>query len=95
MGLVVNSNKSEVMFQCNGERPLADPVLKDNETDLERVMQLTNFGSILLTDCKADAEINQSINMASAFLALIRKRVMINHNFRITTKVAVYRAIPA
>ena len=93
LGLVVNTNKTEVMFQWSGERPLVDPAMKIGEAELRTVTQFTYLGSILSTDCTADAEINQRINNASASFGLIRKRVITNHNLRIATKVAVYRAI--
>ena len=92
LGLVVNTNKTEVMFQWSGIRPDVDPIMKINESDLNTVSQFTYLGSILSADCTVDAEISQRINKASASFALIRKRVITNHNLRIATKVAVYRA---
>ena len=37
LGLVVNTHKTEVMFQSVGERPLVDPVMKIDEAELCRV----------------------------------------------------------
>ena len=37
LGLVVNTHKTEVMFQWSGERPLVDPVMKIYEAELRTV----------------------------------------------------------
>ena len=89
--VVVNPHKTEVMFKWSGERPLVDPVMKDDKAELRTVTLFTYLGSILSTDCTADAEINQRINKASASFAQIRKRVITNHNLRIGTKVCEHR----
>ena len=93
LGLAVNTNKTEIMFQWSGERPLVDPIMKIGQAELNTVTQFSYLGSILAADCTADAEINQRINKASASFAQIKKRVITNHNLHIATKVAVYRAI--
>ena len=93
LGLVINTSKTEVMFQWTGSRPQIDPVMKINDVPLRAVNQFTYLGSILSLDCTFDAEVNQRINKASASFFQIRKRVIANHNLRIATKVATYRAV--
>ena len=93
LGLVVNTNKTEVMFQWTAVRPHMDPVMTINEVALQAVNQFTYLGSIFSTDCTADAEVNQRIKRASASFSQIRKKVISNHNLRIATKVATYRAV--
>ena len=59
----------------------------------DTVMQFTYLGCIPMTDFTTDAQVNQRFNKAFASFAQVRKRVITNHNLRITTKVTIFRAI--
>lgn len=91
--LIVNINKTQVMFHWSDERPFVDPVMKIYGTELRTVKPFTYLGSILSTDITADAEVRQMINRASAYFARIRQCIITNNNFRIATNFAVYREI--
>ena len=41
LGLVVNTHKTEVMFQWSGERRLVDPFMKIDAAELRTVTQFT------------------------------------------------------
>ena len=60
--------------------------------ELKITDKFTYLSSILTSDCSLDAEINSKINKASAAFSRIRKTVLLNHNLRLQTKIAVYRA---
>ena len=77
--VVVNTHKTEVMFEWSCERPRVDPVMKSDEAELRTVTQFTYLGGILYTDRTADSKINQRINNVSASFPQIRKRVVTNH----------------
>ena len=51
------------------------------------------LGAIISNDCSVGSEIDSRLNKASAAFARIRDRVIKNHNLRMATKVAVYKAI--
>ena len=55
--LVVNTSKTEVMFQWSGERPLVDLVVKIEKAELRTVTQLTH---LRFTDCTANTNIKVS-----------------------------------
>ena len=52
LGLVVNTNKTEVMYQLSGERPLVDSVMKIDEAELRTVTQSTYLGSTYLQNAQ-------------------------------------------
>ena len=58
LGLVVNTNETEVMFQWTGARPQIDPTITINDVPLQIAKSFTYLGSILSTDCTVDAEVN-------------------------------------
>ena len=93
MGLVIKTNKTEVMFQWFGVRTAVNPVIEIYDEKVWTVDYFTYLGSILSADCTADVEVNQRINKTSASFAQIGKRVVHNHDLKIDTKVAVYRAV--
>ena len=51
------------------------------------------LGSYLSQDCAIDEELNSRINRGSEEFARIRKKVINNHDLRISIKSSVYRAV--
>lgn len=92
LGLVINTNKTEVLYQWNRPRN-EDPRITVAGAELKTASQFTYLGSIVSSDCSQDAEVNNRIRNASASFARIRKRVILNHNLKTSTKVSVYRAV--
>ena len=93
LGLVINTDKTEVMCQCTGEVPQVKPVFTIAGTELKTCTQFNYLGSILSDDCSIDEEVNKRINKASAAFGGLYKRVFKNHNLRLATKIAVYRTV--
>lgn len=93
LGLVINTTKTEVMYQWYGNGPRVDPPLNISGEDLSIVDQFNYLGSVLSADCSAEVEVNRRINKAAASFGRIQKQVILNHNLRLSTKVAVYRAV--
>ena len=93
LGLVINTDKTEVLYQWYGPDPPIPPTIRIGETALKSTNQFCYLGSILSSDCSMDADINSRIGKACAAFAKLRKNVIHTHNLRLTTRVAVYRAI--
>lgn len=93
LGLVINTGKTEVMYQWTGNVPQVEPVLYVDGIELKISPQFGYLGSILAADCSIDEEVCKRVNKASASFGRIHKQVVLNHNLRLKTKVAVYRAI--
>ena len=92
LGLLINPTKTEILYQWH-QPPSETPTILIESTELKVTNQFVYIGSIMSSDCSADTEVNNRINKASAAFARIRERVIKNHNLRIATKIAVYRAI--
>lgn len=93
LGLVINTNKTEVMYQWSGVAPQEEPAMNIAGAELKTTTRFNYLGSVLSADCSVDEEVNGRINKAAASFGRIRKRVIQNHNLRIETKVAVYKAV--
>ena len=93
LGLVINANKTEVMYQWSGVAPQVEPIMSIGGAELKISHQFNYLGSILSANCSIDEEVNRRINKASASFGRICKQVVQNHNLRLATKVAVYRAV--
>ena len=93
MGLVINSDKTEILYQWYGSDPPNPPEIRIGGAVLKTTTQFCYLGSILTSNCSMDAEINSRIGKACAAFARLRKNVIHTHNLRLATRVAVYRAI--
>ena len=60
---------------------------------LSNVQEFTYLGNILSVNCSLDSEVEHRIKAASSAFGRLIKRVFLNHNHAIPTKVAVYRAV--
>ena len=76
LGLVVNTNKTEVMFQWGGERPLVDLIMKIYEAELRTVTQFTHLGRILSTDCKPFTLYRRHLKQLDRFLMQCLKKTL-------------------
>ena len=89
-GLLVNT-KTEVLSTV-ANQDLSTLSLSVHGDVLSKVQEFTYLGSILSDSCSLDSEVEHRIKAASAF-GRLSKRVFLNHNLAIPTKVAVYRAV--
>lgn len=95
MGLKVNIYKTEIVVQNNNQEDIDNDPLQfyiDNQ-QLKIVEDFPDLGSILSSSCSIESEINARINKAAAAYGRLSQRVFNNHNVRVTTKTAVYRAV--
>ena len=95
LGLVINTSKTEVMFQWTGGAPQVEPAISAGGSVLTTSAHFNYLGSMLSVDCTGDEEINRTLNKACSSFGRIRKQVVLNHNLRLNTKVSVYRAVCA
>jgi len=96
LGLVINADKTEVLYQMNGyQQEIAGdpPELTVNDIPLKTVTNFKYLGSVISNDATLDEEIFSRIGGASGAFAKIRKNVINNHDLQIQTKSAVYRAV--
>jgi len=91
-GLLVNTKKTEVLSSAvTHDLPaLSFSVYSDT---LSNVQEFTYLGYILSDSCSLDSEVEHRIEAASSAFGRLTKRVFLNHNPAIPTKVAVYRAV--
>ena len=93
-GLVINARKTEVLHQHSalGEQP---PVtaFKVGAEDIRQVDSFTYLGSVLSSSCDIEEEIQNRLRQATSAFGRLSRRVFLNHNITISTKVAVYNAV--
>ncbi|XP_061884956.1 uncharacterized protein LOC133635724 [Entelurus aequoreus] len=95
LGLTVNTVKTEVLCQWNSPPPTRppSPVFNIDDKPLAIVPDFKYLGSILSENCSMDNDVQNRIRSASASFGRLRKRVYVNKDLSIRTKVAVYQAI--
>ena len=93
-GLLVNVRKTEVMF-----RPTEDPdqeapgPMMVNGAELTKTDHFTYLGSIISHNGTIDREITNRICLASSAFGRLKDRVFLNHDLKLPTKIAVYKAV--
>ena len=90
MGLRMNPRKTEVMHGSVEADP--SPITLSQAT-LPVTTNFTYLGSIISSDCSVDTEIINRIGKASASFGQLRKKVYLNRDLSIKTKMSVYNAI--
>lgn len=93
LGLIINTDKTEILYQWTGVVPFRVPVLEVAGAQLEISSQFNYLGSVLSDNCSIDEEVDRRLSKASSSFGRIRRQVIMNHNLRLSTKVAVYRAV--
>ena len=95
LGLTVNTAKTEVLCQWNSPPPTppTSPVFNVDDKHLAVVPDFKYLGSILSDNCSMDNDVQNRINSASSSFGRLRKRVFLNKDLSIHTKVAVYQAM--
>ncbi|XP_076029843.1 uncharacterized protein LOC143018369 [Oratosquilla oratoria] len=91
-GLVVNASKTEVLpIQHNTAVPV--PQFTIGGEDLKTVESFKYLGSILSATCDTENEIQTRIRLASSSFGKLSKRVFLNRDLTVQTKIKVYQAI--
>jgi hypothetical protein len=92
VGLRINANKTKILAQPH--LPLLElPVFSVANEEIEVVEEFKYLGSVLTSDCCADRDVQARIHLAAAAFGRFRQRVFENRDLRLTTKIAVYRAV--
>jgi len=90
--LLVNTKKTEVLSSVV-THDLPALSFSVNGDTLSNVQEFTYLGNILSDSCSLDSKVEHRIQAASSAFGRLTKRVFLNHNLAIPTKVAVYRAV--
>ena len=92
-GLTISLKKTEVMLQQKPKTAIIiEPEININGTMLKAVPKFTYLGSTISANAQLDDEINARIAKASASFGSLLKRLWLNHDIRLNTKVSVYHA---
>ncbi|XP_076029802.1 uncharacterized protein LOC143018328 [Oratosquilla oratoria] len=87
VGLVVNTNKIEVLYQRTGHNaPVDDPNIEIDGNALKVVPHCTYLASVLSSDCTINDEITRRIALASTAFGRLSYRGFYNHNLTLSTK---------
>ena len=92
-GLTINASKTEVMFQPPPNAEYHDPSINFNGSPLPTTKSFTYLGSTVTHDASLDKEISNRIQAAYSSFARLRDRLWHRHGVKLSTKIAVYRAI--
>ena len=92
-GLTINASKTEVMFQPPPSAEYHDPSINFNGSPLPTTKSFTYLGSTVTHGASLDKEINNIIQAAYSSFARLRDRLWHRHGVKLSTKIAVYRAI--
>ncbi|XP_050187470.1 uncharacterized protein LOC126648484 [Myiozetetes cayanensis] len=89
-GLEVSLKKTEVLYQPAPQEVSHHPHITIGETELKSVQQFNYLGSIISSDGKIDAEIDNRLAKAYRAFGKLHKRVWRKKK---STKISVYRAV--
>ena len=88
VGLIMNTDKTEVMHNSVFEQPISIRYNVFNEAH-----EFTYLGSIISNNRTLDKEINRRISKASASFGQLSERVYLNRNLKLAAKIEVNQAI--
>ena len=92
-GLTISIKKTEVMFQPKPGAPPHSPIITIDGERLNAVDKFCYLGGVLSQNARIDDEITARIGKASAAFGRLRHRLWSDHGIRLSTKIAVYRAV--
>ena len=93
-GLTISLKKTEAMLQHRpGTQTDTEPNVQIDGTKLNSVSKFPYLGSIMASNSTLDDEISTRIAKASASFGSLLKRLWLNRDIRLDTKIAVYRAV--
>ena len=92
-GLIINAQKTEVMFQPAPKKPYHKPHILVKGQRLQAVDNFTYLGSTLFRRINIDDEIKSRIAKASSAFGRLRKKVWEKRGISQSTRVKVYKAV--
>jgi hypothetical protein len=92
-GLTISLKKTEVLFQPRPGGPHIPPVVTIDGSELKAVNTFCYLGSTLSENAMIDDEITSRIGKASAAFGKLQRRLWNSHAIKLSTKIAVYRAV--
>ena len=92
-GLTISLRKTEVMLQPAPGLTPPGPQIEIEGTTLNRVGSFTYLGSCLTSNCSLDNEVSNRLAKAGASFGRLWTRVWGERGIRLSTKLAVYRAV--
>ena len=92
-GLIINAQKTEVMFQPAPEKPYHKPHILVKGQRLQAIDKFTYLGSTLSRRTNIDDEIKNRIAKASSAFGRLRKKVWERRGISQSTRVKVYKAV--
>lgn len=93
IGLEININKTQILFQPAPNSNNEAPTIKINGHILESTKHFPYLGSHLSSCANIDAEIQHRLRCASAAFGRLLRRVFDNHDISVRTKLYVYNAV--
>ena len=92
-GLTISLKKTEVMHQHKPKAMVkTPPKVHIDGTELKVVDKFTYLGSTISSNARIDDEINHRISKAAAAFGRLLKRLWLNHDITLDTKISVYCA---
>uniref|UniRef100_A0A0B7BSD9 C2H2-type domain-containing protein n=2 Tax=Arion vulgaris TaxID=1028688 RepID=A0A0B7BSD9_9EUPU len=90
--LMINTEKTEVMYQPAHGNVYKEPMIMINGTKLKAAHRFTYLGSTLSQNINIDDEVNSRISMASSSFGRLYANVWHRSGINLQTKLNVYRA---
>ena len=92
-GLTVSLKNMEVLLQPRNTSSYISPSVIAGDVELLVVDKFCYLGSILMSDGKAEEDINSRIAKASSAFGRLRHRLWDDHGIRLDTKISVFVAV--
>ena len=92
-GLSISLKKTEVLFQPRPGSNYNPPPVMIGDHPLSYVSNFKYLGSFLSNNATVDADVSHRISKASAAFGKLYNRLWQRHEIKLTTKVAVYKAV--
>jgi len=89
-GLIINTKKTEVMYQPTPGQPYQEPHITVKGQELQAVDSFTYLGSTLSRAVNIDAEVINRIAKASSAFGRLRENVWERRGLSLSTKLKVY-----
>ena len=81
------------MLQSSNRQTHSAPVIKAGDTFLKAVDKFCYLGSVLSSAANIDDDVSARLAKASAAFGRLSKRLWNDHGIRLSTKIAVYKAV--
>ena len=93
LGLSINVQKTQVLYQPAPNDEARNPNIVLNDETLDNIHEFAYLGSHVSADVNIDNEIQYRLRCASSSFGKLRTRVFENHDIRTQTKMMVYSSV--